>query len=410
MTAATVAPVRDTGLRRALALSSSGTAGARVTGAIGGVLAARLLGPAGRGQLAVLVFVALAGSTAAAAGVQFWVAREVARDGGVHVATRVVRSHLVVVVVAVPVLGALLAPAVGALSGASALAVVATIAFATTGAAHLVLLALPNGLRAMGVVAAATIAAGCTYMVGTAGLLAVDVPSVTLVLLAGAVGNLVACCISAGWARRAPGGAGARPDHTRYRHALAFGWAGGAGELVLLAMLRIDVVIVAAFLPLRDVGLYAVATALAEVLWIVPDGIALVVLPTSARRPDRGATVRLLRGSTLITALGGLALVVVARPAIDLVFGPAFSGATTALPLLAVASLAGGIWKIVGADVVARGTTTPRLTSAGAGLVVMVLVDLAAIPALGIAGAALGSACGYAVAAFLVARTWKQLA
>jgi O-antigen/teichoic acid export membrane protein len=101
--------------------------------------------------------------------------------------------------------------------------------------------------------------------------------------------------------------------------------------------------------------------------------------------------------------------VVVARPAIDLVFGTAFSGATAALPLLAVASLAGGIWKIVGADVVARGTTTPRLTSAGVGLVVMVLVDLVAIPTLGIAGAALGSTFGYAVAALLVSRAWKEL-
>ena len=50
-------------------------------------------------------------------------------------------------------------------------------------------------------------------------------------------------------------------------------------------MLRVDILIVAAFLPLRDVGLYAVATALAEVLWIVPDGVAQVVLPTTARNP-----------------------------------------------------------------------------------------------------------------------------
>ncbi len=110
----------------------------------------------------------------------------------------------------------------------------------------------------------------------------------------------------------------------------------------------------------------------------------------------------------MITAAAGVALVVVARPAIDLVFGPAFAGAVDAVPLLAVASLAGGIWKVVGAEIVARGTTRPRLTSACLGLVVMVLVDLVAVPAFGIAGAALGSACGYAVAAFVVYRSWQQ--
>jgi hypothetical protein len=39
----------------------------------------------------------------------------------------------------------------------------------------------------------------------------------------------------------------------------------------------------------------------------------------------------------------------------------------------------------------------------------MVLVDLVAIPTLGIAGAALGSTFGYAVAALLVSRAWKEL-
>ena len=168
-------------------------------------------------------------------------------------------------------------------------------------------------------------------------------------------------------------------------------------------MLRIDVLIVAAFLPLREVGLYAVATALAEILWIVPDGVAQVVLPTTAP-PDGAHTARLLRQSSLITLAGGLVLVVVARPAIDIVFGPAFSGAADAVPLLAAASLAGGVWKIVGAEIVGRGTIEPRLTNACLGLVVMVLVDLVAVPALGIGGAALGSACGYALAAAIVCR------
>jgi O-antigen/teichoic acid export membrane protein len=411
MTAVTAAPVRDPGLRRALALSSGGTAAARLTGAVGGVFAARLLGPAGRGQLAVLVFVAIAASMAAAAGMQFWIAREVARGHGVRSVARVVRAHVLVIVVTVPLLGLLAARAIEALAEVGPAAVAATVAVATTAAVSLVLLAVPNGLRAMGVVATATVASGVVYVFGTASLLVGDERSVALVLCAAAFGNVVACAIALSWARRAPRGRQlALPTRQAYRGALAFGWPGGAGELVLLAMLRVDVVIVAAFLPLREVGLYAVATALAEVLWIVPDGVAQVVLPTTARSPERAPTARLLRASSLITAAVGVVLVVVARPAIDVVFGPAFVGAAAAVPLLAVASLAGGVWKIVGAEIVARGTTKPRLTSACLGLAVMVLVDLVAVPAWGIAGAALGSACGYSVAALVVYRAWQARA
>jgi O-antigen/teichoic acid export membrane protein len=408
MTRVATAPVRDTGLRRALALSSGGTAAARVTGAIGGVFAARLLGPAGRGQLAVLTFVAVAGSMAAAAGIQFWVAREVAREGGVQSVARVVRAHVLVIAIAVPFVGFLAAAGIEELASVGIAAVAATVAVATTAAASLVLLAVPNGLRAMGVVATATVASGAVYVLGAAGLLVIDERSVVMVLGAAAIGNVLACGIAVAWGRRAPRGEAPEvPTGQAYRRALEFGWAGGAGELVLLAMLRVDVLIVAAFLPLRDVGLYAVATALAEILWIVPDGVAQVVLPTTARNPDGAPTPRLLRLSSLITLAGGLVLIVVARPAIELVFGPAFAGAADAVPLLAVASLAGGMWKIVGAEIVARGTTKPRLTSACLGLAVMVLVDVFAVPAFGIAGAALGSACGYAVAAAVVYRAWQ---
>ncbi|HEY7107534.1 MAG TPA: oligosaccharide flippase family protein [Acidimicrobiia bacterium] len=413
MTAAAIAPRRDTGLRRALALSSSGAAGARVAGAVGGVLAARLLGPTGRGQLAVLIFLATAASIAAAAGLQFWVVREVARRGGVREVARVVRVHLLVMLVALSLVGLVALPVIEGLADTDAIVALVAVACAISAGASLVLLALPNGSRAMGVVAAGTIAGGTVYVAGTGIALATGGYSgnvaLALVLVATIAGNFVSCAVALAWAGGAPEGTRSDvPLLAEYRTALRFGIAGGAGELVLLAMLRADVLLVAAFLPLRDVGLYAVATALAELLWVVPDGVAQVVLPTSASRPDARQTRRLLVMATLVTAAAGAALVVLARPLIGIVFGSAFVGASVAVPLLVLASLGAGVWKIVGADVVARGTTRPRLTSACAGLVAMLAVDLVAIPTLGIAGAALGSACGYGLAGYVMTRTWHR--
>ncbi len=202
--------------------------------------------------------------------------------------------------------------------------------------------------------------------------------------------------------------AGATDDEApaRYRGALAFSIPAGAGELVLLAMLRIDVVLVAAFLPVADAGLYAVAIALSEFLWVIPDGIALVVLPTSAADPAPKRSRRLIALTFGVTIGCGLVLSVVARPLITTLFGASFAGAATAVPLLAVAAVAGGVWKVLGADVVAAGRTSPRLWSAAAGLVCMVAVDVVAIPPLGIRGAALGAALGYTVAALVLRRWW----
>ena len=62
---------------REVALSGVGTVGFRITGALGGVLAARLLGPSGRGSAALLVLMATALGTLATVGLQ----------GGFHLPT-----------------------------------------------------------------------------------------------------------------------------------------------------------------------------------------------------------------------------------------------------------------------------------------------------------------------------------
>jgi O-antigen/teichoic acid export membrane protein len=262
-------------------------------------------------------------------------------------------------------------------------------------------------MRSMGAVAGATIAAAGVYVAVVTGLLIAGRASISLVVAGAALGQVMGTWIA--WRSR-PRHLGPVKecflDWRRYRRALAFGAPGGVGEVVLFAMLRVDVLIVAAFLPLEAVGLYAVAAALTEVLFVVPDGVALVVLPTSARDPGSARIPHVLAVTAVVTGLGGLLLVALDRTVIDLLFGKAFVGAASAVPLLVVAAVAGGAWKVIGAEVVARGRTSPRLWSAGAGLVTMVLVDLVAIPRLGIVGAALGSACGYVAAAALLARSW----
>jgi O-antigen/teichoic acid export membrane protein len=195
-----------------------------------------------------------------------------------------------------------------------------------------------------------------------------------------------------------------------YRAALAFSIPAGAGELVLLAMLRVDIVLVAVFLPVADAGLYAVAIALSEMLWVIPDGVALVVLPTSSSESVATRSRRLLALAVGLTFASGVVLSIVAEPLIRGLFGAAYEGAAAAVPLLAVAAVAGGAWKVVGAEVVAAGRTSPRLWSASVGLVSMVLVDLLAIPTLGIRGAALGAAVGYTLAALVLRRWWPRAA
>jgi O-antigen/teichoic acid export membrane protein len=388
--------------------STAGTAVTRGLGALAGIAIARLLGPGARGDVAILVVLASIASLVGAAGLQFWIIRDVARRATVTRRTvAVVMWHSVTVLAAALLAGIVLVPLlVPDVVGAAALAT--TVAFAATGAVAFVWLALPNGARAMGVVSFATAAASAVYLAGALVLLAVDRPSVPLVMGLATAGNLVTIAICASYVIGHREGADGPIDGVvpTWRTGLRFGAAGGAGELVLFGMLRVDFLLVAMFLPAAAVGVYAVATALTELLWVIPDGTAQIALP-SAASSDADALPAVFRIALTLTAVSGVALSLLATPMLRIVFGAAYVPGARAVPFLAVAAFAGGAWKMLAADLAARHSTRDRLTSATAGLVTMVVADLVLIPAFGIAGAAAGAAVGYLVAAAIVLRVWS---
>ena len=221
-----------TRLGRSLVHSTAGTAVTRGLGALAGVAIARLLGPSARGDVAILVVLASLASLVGAAGLQFWIIRDVARRAAVTRGTVavVVRHSVAVLGVALVVgivLGTLLVPGV---IGVGALT--ATVAFAATGAIAFVWLALPNGARAMGVVSLATAAASAVYLAGALVLLAVDRPSITAVMALAAAGNVVTIAACAAYVLRNRDGTGAGVAvGPTWRAGLRFGAAGGAGEL-----------------------------------------------------------------------------------------------------------------------------------------------------------------------------------
>jgi O-antigen/teichoic acid export membrane protein len=402
-----VAPRR--GLARDISLSTVGSFAGKLLGAAGGVVTARLLGPAGKGDYALFALLGAAVGTAATMGFQFWIAREVARPDGLDVprASSVVRLQSGLEADAIAALLLVIGGPLVALDVVSAAEAFAVAALAWASVVSVLALAVPNGQRRMGVVAWAFGAGGALYLGTACALLAADRASVAAVLFIAAVGNLATALVALPRVLR-PGTRVALPQGW-YRDAMRLGVPGALGELVLLATFRIDLLIIAAFGNATEVGLYAVASSLAELLWLVPDGAAAVVLPHVAEEPGQAQTARLVRVSMTATLLAGIVLTVISGPVIDIVFGDDFADARAAVPWLALAAVALGAWKMIAADLVARGNSRVRATSAVAGLCVMVAADLALVPAFGIAGAGAGSAIGYIVAVAVTARTWSHM-
>jgi O-antigen/teichoic acid export membrane protein len=399
--------VTNARLARQMGASLLGTIGFRLCGAVGGILSARLLGPAEKGQYSLLILVGTAFGMLGTAGLQFWVAIRVAGPQEGEGVQAMIRRQVFVagaILAAVTAVGGALAGVTHVASLGEILSV-GLLAFGTTWS--MLELAVPNGRMRMGAVAGITTLSGLTFLGWMAVMDSLGWKSVAVVLLGAAVSNLIMVPLARRHRRTLPSWAGRVPPAT-YRAALRFGLPASGGELLTLATFRLDLVLVAAFLSRREVGLYAVALALSELLWVVPDGVAQVLLPHVAGQPGRRDTGRLVVVAGSVMIVGGLLLVLLGRRLITVVFGSDYAGSAVAVAPLAAAAVAIGIWKMIGADVVARGGSRVRAASALTGLGVMVVADCLLIPRIGIVGAGIGSLIGYATAATYVTLAWRS--
>lgn len=176
---------------------------------------------------------------------------------------------------------------------------------------------------------------------------------------------------------------------------------------------RLDLFLVALFLTTADVGTYALAGSVAQLVWVLSNSAAMVLYPAVASGENainleaRASTIARLAvasGAFLAIVLG-----LFAAPLVHLVFGPQFDGATVAIWWLLP-----GIVVFTSANVLAAyiaGLGRPELNgiASGISLLVTFVLDVTLIPRFGIAGAAAASSCSYAVATVIVAAVYSRL-
>lgn len=391
-------------LRRAVSVSTTGRLAARAAGAAGGVVAARLLGPSLRGDLALLVLAATLAATVLTGGLHFWILHRLAGPEAGAGVRAVAGRHLWRVAVVLVGVGLFVVPAGAARFGWAAGVATVTLVLATV--VNSLVVAVPNGRLRMGTFTGATVAGSLVYLGWTVALLVAGVASVAWVVVGAAAGALVALVWCRDDLRRLPADVAPAGLH---REALRFGWFASLGEVLTTASYRLDLFLVALLLDPVAVGLYAVALAVAEVVLFLPDGVALVVMPHATAHPGDRRTTRLISTTVVACGAGALALAVVSPVALPLVFGSGFTDAwKPAVPLL-VGAVAVAAWKVLAADAIARGGARTRASSAAVGTAVMLTADVLLIPPFGLVGAGMASALGSAAAAGHLWRSWRLL-
>jgi O-antigen/teichoic acid export membrane protein len=222
--------------------------------------------------------------------------------------------------------------------------------------------------------------------------------------VAGAAWNDAAACIAAaivlGVLLRAAGAWG-RPawDASLWRRVLTFALPVHAGTIAAYLNYRVDEFIVAAYLPVEALGLYAIAAGLAERIWIIPGSVATVLLPhlTNRRSGDATVSAAICRHVIIWTGAACIVVFAVADLAITALFSSSFRGAVQPLRWLLPGIFTLSIGKVLVAELLAREKPRYTVWASGAAVVANVAGNLLLVPRIGITGAAIASSVSYSI-------------
>jgi O-antigen/teichoic acid export membrane protein len=163
--------------------------------------------------------------------------------------------------------------------------------------------------------------------------------------------------------------------------------------------LRMDQIVIAGFLPARQLGLYAVAVAWAQVVSPVLSALGSMVLPRLARETDLSHRSEMFAHASRLGILLGVIVVVptvaVTPFVIQLLFGQAFIGSIPSALLLVFGGGLLGLNYILSEALLGSGLPSGPMRAQLLGLVVTGITLAAFLAPLGIFGAAISSVAGY---------------
>jgi O-antigen/teichoic acid export membrane protein len=191
-----------------------------------------------------------------------------------------------------------------------------------------------------------------------------------------------------------------RWDATTGRLAMVYGVKGYLANLLQYFNYRLDTFFVNFFVGAAGVGIYGVAVSVAELLWQFPCAAAYVLFPKSAASDHETMnrlTPRVFWIVFGVTALSGVAMAIIARPLIRLVFSDAFLPSYAPCLMLLPGVVLLGAARVLTSDIGGRGYVHYNTFGSGITLVVTVIFDVLLIPRMGVMGAALASTISYTV-------------
>jgi O-antigen/teichoic acid export membrane protein len=176
---------------------------------------------------------------------------------------------------------------------------------------------------------------------------------------------------------------------------------------------RLDVLIMERISTAKDVGVYSVGVAVAEMLWLLPAALTTVNFARSAAAADAQAHAQKTALMLRLVLWGGLlpvaVLYLLAPWLIPLIYGGAYADSG-----LVVRGILPGVWmglifKVLNSDLAGRGRPEAALWVYALAVAVNVALNLWWIPLYGAVGSAWASSVSYSLGALIFAAAYARL-
>jgi O-antigen/teichoic acid export membrane protein len=198
------------------------------------------------------------------------------------------------------------------------------------------------------------------------------------------------------------------PDFELFREMARYGFRIYVATLLAFLVIRVDMLMVNSYLGADEAGMYSVAVALVEGMYLIPTVIALNLFARIARGAPGEMSAEVFRSVAVLYALMCLVSVPLAGPGIRILFGAPFEPAVELYYWIVPGAFSLGMLTILSHHFAGRGFPLEAMLVWFVGLGVNLAINIALLPSHGTYIASLSSSIAYAILLFLHMRMFAR--
>jgi O-antigen/teichoic acid export membrane protein len=198
------------------------------------------------------------------------------------------------------------------------------------------------------------------------------------------------------------------PDLSLFLEMAKYGFRIYVATLAAFLVIRIDLLLVNSYLGAREAGLYSVAVALVEGMYLLPTVIGLNLFARIARGGPDEMSAEVFRSVAAVYGLFCLVSVPLAAPAISVLFGASFEPATELYYWIVPGAFSLGMLTILSHHFAGRGFPLEAMLIWFVGLAINLAINIVFLADKGTYIASLSSSIAYTILLFLHVRLFAR--